>query len=118
MMKERIGIFGGTFNPIHWGHLKAAEVVQRMVRLEKVLFIPSYIPPRYQKRMVEISESEEVRDNTLLSFKIFLFPSISLDVSSTEVRERIKRGDSIKGMVSEAVESYIYQKNIYRDKNG
>jgi nicotinate-nucleotide adenylyltransferase len=43
--QEKIGLFGGTFNPIHSGHIKAAGVVQRRFVLDKVLFIPSYIPP-------------------------------------------------------------------------
>ena len=45
MNKERIGIFGGTFNPIHNGHVKAALEVQKKFLLDKVLLIPSYIPP-------------------------------------------------------------------------
>lgn len=45
MKKERIGIFGGTFNPIHNGHMKAALDVQRIFSLDKVLIIPSHIPP-------------------------------------------------------------------------
>lgn len=45
MDKKRIGILGGTFNPIHKGHLKAAEKVNKEFFLDKILFIPSYIPP-------------------------------------------------------------------------
>jgi len=45
MNKSKIGLFGGTFNPVHLGHLWAAEIVQKRISLEKVLFIPSYIPP-------------------------------------------------------------------------
>jgi nicotinate-nucleotide adenylyltransferase len=45
MKKERIGIFGGTFNPIHKGHVKAALEVQKRFLLDKVLMIPSSIPP-------------------------------------------------------------------------
>jgi nicotinate-nucleotide adenylyltransferase len=41
----RIGVFGGTFNPIHYGHLRAAEEVREMLGLDKVLFIPSGNPP-------------------------------------------------------------------------
>jgi nicotinate-nucleotide adenylyltransferase len=44
-MKARIGILGGTFDPVHLGHIKAAEDVRAAFRLDKVLFIPSYIPP-------------------------------------------------------------------------
>ncbi len=40
-----IGLFGGTFNPIHQGHLRAAEEVSRALALERVLFIPSARPP-------------------------------------------------------------------------
>lgn len=43
--KERIGLFGGTFNPVHLGHVKAAEIVLSKFMLDKILFIPSYIPP-------------------------------------------------------------------------
>ncbi len=37
---ERIGIFGGTFNPPHMGHLRAAQYAQQVLQLDKVLMIP------------------------------------------------------------------------------
>lgn len=41
----KIGIFGGTLNPIHLGHLRAAEEAREAFSLDKVVFIPSAIPP-------------------------------------------------------------------------
>ena len=45
MNAGRIGLFGGTFNPIHLGHLRAAEEVCEALDLGRVLFIPSHTPP-------------------------------------------------------------------------
>jgi len=41
----RIGVFGGTFNPIHYGHLVLAEQAYEKLNLDRVLFIPSFKPP-------------------------------------------------------------------------
>lgn len=43
--KGKIGILGGTFDPIHHGHLIVAEVVREESGLDKILFIPSGMPP-------------------------------------------------------------------------
>ena len=39
------GVFGGTFNPIHVGHLRAALEVTEALRLERMIFVPSAEPP-------------------------------------------------------------------------
>jgi len=44
----RIGILGGTFNPIHLAHLRSAEEVREAQRLDRILFIPSATPPHKQ----------------------------------------------------------------------
>jgi nicotinate-nucleotide adenylyltransferase len=63
-----IGVFGGTFNPIHYGHLRAAEEIRAMLGLDRIFFIPSGNPPLkkkdlagagYRFNMVKMS----VRDN-------------------------------------------------------
>ncbi|MGQ9921430.1 MAG: nicotinate-nucleotide adenylyltransferase [Desulfobacca sp.] len=41
----RLGLFGGTFNPIHLGHLRAAEEVCEYFTLDRLLFIPAARPP-------------------------------------------------------------------------
>jgi nicotinate-nucleotide adenylyltransferase len=43
--ERRIGVYGGTFNPIHLGHLRAAREVAAALDLERVIFIPSAQPP-------------------------------------------------------------------------
>ena len=44
-MSERWGLFGGTFDPVHWGHLLLAEITRQILNLHKVFFIPARIPP-------------------------------------------------------------------------
>ena len=41
----RLGLFGGTFNPIHYGHLRSAEEVSEALDLSRVWFIPAALPP-------------------------------------------------------------------------
>ena len=41
----KIGILGGTFNPIHVGHLKIAQAAQKKLKLDQVLFVPAFRPP-------------------------------------------------------------------------
>lgn len=40
-----IGIYGGTFDPIHLGHLITAQFVKELRGLEKIIFVPAYISP-------------------------------------------------------------------------
>lgn len=44
----RLGILGGTFDPIHFGHLLAAEAAREHLRLDRVLFAPAAQPPHKQ----------------------------------------------------------------------
>jgi nicotinate-nucleotide adenylyltransferase len=46
----RIGLFGGTFDPVHYGHLLLAESCREQCRLDRVVFVPAGIPPHKRDR--------------------------------------------------------------------
>ncbi len=53
MKRSRIGIYGGTFDPVHRGHLSVARAVLENFALDELLFVPAFVPPH--KRGREIS---------------------------------------------------------------
>lgn len=49
----RIGVFGGTFNPIHMGHLVIADAVRDEYKLDTILFVPAYKPPHKRSGVLD-----------------------------------------------------------------
>lgn len=49
----KIGILGGTFNPIHIGHLILAEEALWKLKLDKIIFVPSYLPPHKEEDILD-----------------------------------------------------------------
>ena len=198
--KRKIGILGGTFNPIHVGHIYMAARAYKEFSLDKVLFVPVGDPPHkkdievvdkeHRYTMVEIGidglegmevsrleierqgatytidtlnafkeesddefyyiigadtlfeittwkryeevlklteficfsrpgyETEKV--NKYIDFfrekyskKIYMSEYRGIDVSSNEIRKRVKSSESIKGLVSDGVETYIKENGLY-----
>ena len=72
---DRIGLFGGTFNPIHCGHLEAANGVKQAFGLTTVYLILSAVPPHKTSR--ELAEAETRLDMARLAVENHSFLSIS-----------------------------------------
>lgn len=76
---KRIGILGGTFNPVHMGHLFMAEHARVEMELDMVLFIPTGVP--YMKNSKEILPSDErmkMLDLSIASNPYFLTSDIEI----------------------------------------
>jgi nicotinate-nucleotide adenylyltransferase len=53
---NRVGVLGGTFDPLHFGHLRAAEVVRDRLSLDSVFFVPARTPPHKSAAAISAAE--------------------------------------------------------------
>ncbi len=202
-MEKKIGIMGGTFNPIHLGHLLLPEQAKEAFDLDEVLFIPSGNPymkdttpvldgkirahmtalaleghPYFSISSIELDKSgptytyetletlkaknpddtyyflvgadslltmetwknpERIFQNCVVAASvrgtgtedkirkiathliyeyhadIRILPVRFIDISSSEIRERISKGKSVRYMFPEKVWNYIYDNNLYQN---
>lgn len=96
----KIGLYGGTFDPIHLGHLIVMENVMNFMNLDKIIILPSSNPPhKKDKKITEVNTrvemvSEAIKDND----KIVLSTFESTDQVVRYTHETIKYfTDSLKG---------------------
>jgi nicotinate-nucleotide adenylyltransferase len=76
---KRIGVLGGTFDPLHLGHLRAAEVVRDALRLEKVLFVPAATPPHNSEAVTEAGHRLRMLSRALAHEPHFEISGVELD---------------------------------------
>jgi nicotinate-nucleotide adenylyltransferase len=205
-MAQRVGLFGGSFNPIHNGHLIVARAVAERLKLDHVILLPSARPPHKGDRklldgenraalvklaiidepLFEFSDFDLTREgpsytiDTVMHFRESLGPQAALhwiigadslselttwhrvrdlvdacrivtaarpgwdtmdwapframlsdaqvaaiqagvlptpriDISSTDIRRRVREGRSIRYLVPDIVRSYIETNDLYRD---
>lgn len=79
-MKERIGLMGGTFDPIHLAHLHIAEEAREAFALDRVLFIPAAQPPHKQGRKIA-SAAQRIR---MVELAIAGNPHFAIDLLEME----------------------------------
>lgn len=101
MGKERraIGLMGGTFNPIHYGHLVTAEAARDAFQLDHVIFIPSGQPPH--KHQADVSDPEH---RYLMTF-LAIAPNMHFELSRVEIE---RNGPSY---TSETLSFFFHQDN-------
>lgn len=101
MKKERIGLFGGTFNPIHSGHLKAAVCVREKFDLKRVLFVPSFIPPHKTTSEIAAPEHRLNMVELALAFNP-RFESSSIEIAGRGKSYSIHTLEKVKKLYPEA----------------
>ncbi len=62
-----VGVFGGSFNPVHFGHLLLADEICEALRLDRVLFVPAAVPPH--KPAAELASAEHRYRMTALAVR-------------------------------------------------
>ncbi len=76
----KIGIYGGTFDPVHFGHLLLAESARETLRLDQVLFVPARIPPHKQDK----SLTDEIDRVAMLRLALEGNPYFALEMFELE----------------------------------
>lgn len=75
----RLGLLGGTFNPIHYGHIFISEYIRDIYNLDKIIFIPSGIPPHKKSNISSSTHRMNMVKLAIQSNKNFEVSSIEVD---------------------------------------
>jgi len=103
---KRVGIFGGTFNPIHRGHLEIAEEIKDFFSLDYIIFIPAGIPPHKENR--EIVDSHHRLRMVELAVEGHRYFRVSpIEVESPEVSYSVNTIKRLKRELGDNTELYF-----------
>jgi len=96
----KIALFGGTFDPVHLGHLISAEEIKKSLRLDKVIFVPAGRPPHKKEAFITGAEHRL----KMLKLATKAFPGF--EISDYELKKTSK---------SYTIDTIRYfKKNIYK----
>ena len=98
---KSVALFGGTFNPIHYGHLAIAEEVRAKYNLDKVIFIPTALPPHKDP-----SDLVDAQKRSVMAY-LATVSNPCFDVSTYEVE---------KGGRSYSIDTVRYFRHFFGDK--
>lgn len=76
----KVGLIGGTFNPVHLGHLRGAEETREMLDLDEIVFIPALIPPHKNSQNIASA------DHRLKMLKLATDSNPAFKVSDIEIK--------------------------------
>jgi len=77
-MSKLIGIFGGTFDPIHFGHLRPAMDILQQVGLSQIRFIPNRVPPHRGKPVLDDQQRVELIQLAIVDAPDFILDTCEL----------------------------------------
>ncbi|MBW2658577.1 MAG: nicotinate (nicotinamide) nucleotide adenylyltransferase [Deltaproteobacteria bacterium] len=103
-MKQKTGILGGTFDPVHNGHLVLADEARRECGLDSILFIPAAVPPH--KKAAEVTSFEH--RVSMLQIACSLFPSFRCSSIEGGLPEPSYTIDTLKVLLSRMGEKNKY----------
>lgn len=104
-MQRKIGIMGGTFDPIHIGHLILGESAYHQFELEKVIFMPAGYPPH--KPVREDGASNEARTE-MVRLAIKSNPHFELSTYEMEKKGESYSYETLEHLLSEDSENSLY----------
>jgi len=100
---QAIGILGGTFDPIHYGHIRLALEARKQINLDQVRLIPVNIPPHRTKPV-----ASPAHRRVMIELAITDEPGLCIDLRELETDEISYTINTVKSLRQELVDDAIY----------
>ena len=110
----RIAILGGTFDPIHNGHLAAAQSVAEVFEVDEVHFVPAFSPPHKQSRGIT-SPFHRFAMVALATVSFDRFRTSTIEVDARERRYTVETLDAMKHAYPDAELLFIIGTDMYQE---